>query len=196
MAGPVLAMVLVPAVVGALEAAGQHRAREVLGRVTGWMLVVSAGVVALLILASPAVAWTLSRGIPDPVERSRGLWLTALLVVLVAPQVLLYCVAHLGLSAQRACGRFALSAAAPAVENVVLILTVLLAGWYYGGAGLGIDRVPLGMVIMLGAGSTVAVGLHAALQLFGAARVGLLARPSLRWREDPEALAVTRRLAR
>lgn len=196
MAGPVLAMVLVPAVVGALEAAGQHRAREVLGRVTGWMLVVSAGVVALLILASPAVAWTLSRGIPDPVERSRGLWLTVLLVVLVAPQVVLYCVAHLGLSAQRACGRFALSAAAPAVENVVLILTVLLAGWYYGGAGLGIDRVPLGMVIMLGAGSTVAVGLHAALQLFGAARVGLLARPSLRWREDPEALAVTRRLAR
>jgi peptidoglycan biosynthesis protein MviN/MurJ (putative lipid II flippase) len=34
------------------------------------------------------------------------------------------------------------------------------------------------------------------VQLFGAARVGLLVRPSRGWRDDPEAAAVTRRLAR
>jgi putative peptidoglycan lipid II flippase len=193
-AGPVLMMVLVPGVVHAIGAGNLPRGREVLGRVTGWLLAVSAAVVVLLMIAAPVVAWTLSLGIADPAQRTRGWWLTTLLVVLVAPQVLLNCVAHLGMAAQRARGRFALASAAPALENVVLILTVLLAGWYYG-TGLDIDHVPVELVIVLGVGSTLAVALHAAVQVFGAARVGLLTRP-MRWRHDPEALAVTRRLAR
>jgi peptidoglycan biosynthesis protein MviN/MurJ (putative lipid II flippase) len=49
---------------------------------------------------------------------------------------------------------------------------------------------------VLGVGSTAAVALHAALQLFGTARVGLLTWPSMRWRYDPEARAVSRRLVR
>jgi putative peptidoglycan lipid II flippase len=194
-AGPVLSMVLVPGAVRALSAGGLPRAREVLSRVTGWLLLVSAGVVALLVIASPGVAWTLSAGIPDPAQRARGLWLTTLMIVLVAPQILLYCLGDLGVAAQRARGRFALASAAPAVENVVLTLTVLLAGWYYG-TGLDFDHVPLDLVIALGVGSTLAAALHTALQLFGAARVGLLTRPSLRWRADPEAHEVTRRLMR
>ena len=194
-AGPVLAMVLVPAVVRTIDVGGLPQARETLGRVTGWLLAVSAGVVALLIIAAPAVAWTLSAGIPDPAQRGRGLWLTTLLVLLVAPQILLYCLADLGVAAQRARGRFALASAAPAVENIGVTLTVVLAGWYYG-TGLDFDHVPIELVITLGAGSTLAVVLHTALQLFGAARVGLLTRPSLGWRHDAEALAVTRRLMR
>ncbi len=194
-AGPVLAMVLVPGVVRALGTGGVPRAREVLGRVAGWLIAVSSAVVALLMIAAPVVAWTLSLGISDPAQRARGLWLTTLLVLLVAPQVLLSCLAHLGMAAQRARGRFGLASAAPAVENVVLILTVVLVGWYYG-TGLEIDQVPIDLVIVLGVGSTSSVALHTALQLFGAARVGLLTRPSMRWRADPEAVAVTRRLAR
>lgn len=194
-AGPVLLMVLVPGVVRAISAAGLPRAREVLGRVAGWLIAVSSAVVVLLMVTAPAVGWTLSLGIPDPAQRARALWLTTLLVVLVAPQVLLNSLAHLGMAAQRAQGRFALSSAAPAVENIVLIATVVLAGWYYG-TGLDIDQVPVDLVIVLGLGSTAAVALHAALQLFGAARVGLLTRPALGWRADPEAVAITRRLAR
>jgi hypothetical protein len=44
--GPVLAMVLVPGVVRAIGDGGLPRAREVLGRVAGWLLVVSLAVVA------------------------------------------------------------------------------------------------------------------------------------------------------
>jgi peptidoglycan biosynthesis protein MviN/MurJ (putative lipid II flippase) len=194
-AGPVLALVLVPGVVRAVGAGGAARAREVLGGVTGWLLAVSAAVVVLLMIFSPVVAWTLTFGIPDPAARARGLWLTTLLVLLVAPQVLLYALLHLGMAAQQARGRFALAAGAPAVENVILILTVILTGWYYG-TGLDVERVPVDLVIVLGVGSTAAVALHAALQLFGTARVGLLTRPSMRWRYDPEARAVTRRLVR
>ncbi len=194
-AGPVLAMVLVPGVVRAVGAGGLSRAREVLGRVTGWLLAVSVAVVALLMILAPVVAWTLTFGIPDPEQRARGLWLGTLLVLLVAPQVLLYALLHVGMAAQQARGRFALAAAAPAVENVILILTVVLAGWYYG-TGQDVDQVSVDLVIVLSVGSTLAVAVHAALQLFGTARAGLLTRPSMRWRHDPEALAVIRRLVR
>jgi len=194
-AGPVLAMVVVPGVVRAVGGGGVARAREVLGGVGGWLLGVSAGVVVLVMVLSPAVAWTLTFGIPEPVARARGLWLSTLLVLFVAPQVLLYALLHLGMAAQQARGRFALAAGAPAVENVVLVLTVVLAGWCYG-VGLDVERVPVGLVVVLGVGSTAAVALHAVLQLVGAARVGLLVRPSMRWRSDPEVRAVTRRLVR
>ncbi|MGH3871984.1 MAG: lipid II flippase MurJ [Pseudonocardiaceae bacterium] len=194
-AGPVLAMVLVPGVVRAMGTGGLPRAREVFGRVTGWLLAVSSGVVALLMVLAPAVAWTLTFGIPDPAQRARALWLATLLVLLVAPQVLLYVLLHLGMAAQQSRGRFALAAAAPAAENVILILTVLAAGWYYG-TGLDVDDVPVELVIVLGVGSTAAVAVHAALQLSGTARVGLLTRPSMGWRDDPESCAVISRLMR
>src|SRR5262249_24962237 len=58
-AGPVLAMVLVPGVVHAVGAGGLPRAREVLGRVAGWLIVMSSAVSGLLMVAAPVVAWTL-----------------------------------------------------------------------------------------------------------------------------------------
>ncbi|HSZ31143.1 MAG TPA: hypothetical protein VK784_15485, partial [Pseudonocardiaceae bacterium] len=64
-AGPVLAMVLVPGMVRAISAGGVARAREVLGGVSGWLLTRSVAVVALLMIFSPLVAWTLTFGIPD-----------------------------------------------------------------------------------------------------------------------------------
>jgi len=194
-AGPVLAMVLVPGVVRAIGTGGLPRARELLGRVTGWLLGMSAIVLALLVIGSPMVAWTLTFGIPDPGIRARGLWLTTLLVLLVTPQLPLYILLYLGMAVQQARGRFALAAAAPVVENSILILTVIFAGWRYG-TGLDVAQVPVDLVVILGLGSLTAVAVHAALQLFGAARVGLLPRPSMRWRHDPDAVALTRRLMR
>jgi peptidoglycan biosynthesis protein MviN/MurJ (putative lipid II flippase) len=146
-------------------------------------------------LASPLLAWTLTRSIADPVDRAEALRLTTWLLLLVLPQLPIYCMVHLGVGAQRARGRFALSAAASAVENVVTIGTVVLAGMVYG-SGLALGQVPFGMVLMLGLGSSAAVSVHAALQLFGTYRVGLLAWPSLRWRQDPDSRAATKRLLR
>jgi peptidoglycan biosynthesis protein MviN/MurJ (putative lipid II flippase) len=194
-AGPVLGMVVVPGLVHACGVGGVERARKVLSRVNGWLIAVSTVVVALLMILSPVVAWTLTFGISDAGIHAQGLSITTLLVLLVAPQVPLYVLLHLGIAAQQAQGRFALPAAAQVVENGILILTVVVATWYYG-TGLEFGHLPLELVVVLGLGSTVAVALHAALQLFGTARVGLLAWPSMRWRHDPDALAITRRLMR
>jgi peptidoglycan biosynthesis protein MviN/MurJ (putative lipid II flippase) len=94
--------------------------------VAGWLLAVSGAGVTLLMILSPVVAWTLTLGIPDPAARGRGLWLTTLLILLIAPQILLYALMHLAIAAQQARGRFALAAGAPTVENVILIATVVL----------------------------------------------------------------------
>jgi peptidoglycan biosynthesis protein MviN/MurJ (putative lipid II flippase) len=194
-AGPVLGMVLVPSVVRAVGAGGQARAREILAGVSGWLLTIAALVSALLMILSPAVAWTLNFGIPDPTARVRGVWLTTLVVLLVAPQVVLYALAHLGTAALQASGRFALAAGAQVVENLILIPTVIIAGWYYG-TGLDVEHVPVGLVLVLGGGSTAAVAVYAALQLAGTARLRLLTWPSMRGRRDPEVRSVTRRLVR
>ena len=194
-AGPVLSMVLVPGVVRAIGAGGVDEGRELLARVTGWLLAVSGAVVALLMIFSPVVAWTLTLGIPDPAARAPGPMAGhaagpahRTTDPAVRPDARCHC-RPAGMRALRARRR------APTVENVILILTVILAGWYYG-TGLDVQRVPVDLVILLGAGSTAAVALHAALQLFGTARVGLLTRPSMRWRQDSEARAIIRRLVR
>jgi putative peptidoglycan lipid II flippase len=194
-AGPVLGMVLIPSVVRAVGAGGQARAREILGGVSGWLLTIAAAVSALMMILSPAVAWTLNFGIPDPSARARGVWLATLVVLLVAPQIVLYTLVHLGTVALQAKGRFALATGAAVVEHIILIPTVIAAGWYYG-TGLDVEHVPVGLVLVLGGGSTAAVAVHAALQLTGAARVGLLTWPSMRRRHDPEVRAVVRRLVR
>jgi peptidoglycan biosynthesis protein MviN/MurJ (putative lipid II flippase) len=123
MAGPVLAMVVVPAITGA----GQH-AGEVLGQIAGRLLTVACACAGSLVLLSPLLAWTLVVGVPEG-QRERAWLLTVVLILLVAPQVVLYTVASLGVAAQQARGRFALAAAAPAVESLGAIVTLLVVGW-------------------------------------------------------------------
>lgn len=194
-AGPVLAMVLVPALVRAFGAGGARRAGAVFGSVSGCLLTLGCAVAVLLVLLSPLIAWSLTFGVPDPGQRERARQLTTILVLFVAPQVPLFTLAGLGAAAQQARGRFALAAGAGAAENVALIALVAGTAVVFG-TGLEVDEVPVPMVVLLGVGTTVAVALHAGLQLFGAARCGLLAAPSWRWWREPAARGFARRMSR
>ncbi|MDV6011228.1 lipid II flippase MurJ [Haloechinothrix sp. LS1_15] len=194
-AGQILAMVLVPGIVRTIGDHGIDRARQLLGRVAGVLLVISGALAALLVLAAPLVAWSLTFDIPDAELRARAQQLTVLIVLFVAPQVVLYTVAAWHTAAQHARGRFALAAAAPCTENLGVIATMTIAALAYGG-GTEADSVPIGLVVLLGAGATASVAVHACLQVLGAARAGVLARPSLRWRSDQEAVDTLRRLRR
>lgn len=194
-AGPVLAMVLVPTLVRAIGADGLARGKQVFGRVCGCLITVAVAFAVLLVVLAPLIAWTLTFGIPDPGDRARARELTTILVLFVAPQVPLFTIAGLGAAAQQARGRFALQAGAGAVENLGLIATVVGTATVFG-TGLEVNQVGMPMVVLLGVGSTLAVGLHAGLQLVGAARAGLLALPAWRWWRDPEARAFARRMYR
>ncbi|MBO0874584.1 MAG: hypothetical protein J2P19_14435 [Pseudonocardia sp.] len=194
LAGPILAMVLIPSVVRALDGFGTTRAKEVLSKVAGRILGLAVIVAAGMMVLSPAVSWTFTAGFPEPI-RYRAWLLMIILIVFVAPQIVLYGVCAFGVAAQQARGRFALAAAAPAIENVGSIITVLVTVWVYG-TGLEVDRAPFGMMIMLGIGVTLSVVLHAVLQMYGTYKCGLLTLPSRGWKRDPESADAVRRVLR
>jgi peptidoglycan biosynthesis protein MviN/MurJ (putative lipid II flippase) len=193
-AGPMVAMVVVPSVVRATATAGQAGARDVLGRVAGRLLTVALICAVGLALLSPALGWTLVLGVPGPAH-ARAWLLASVLILFVAPQIVLYTVISLAVAAQQSRDRFALAAGAPTLESLATVAMVLIVGHMFG-SGLEIGDSPVAMVIWLGVGSTVAVAAHTALQVYGAARVGLLVPARWGLRRSPEALDCVRRITR
>jgi putative peptidoglycan lipid II flippase len=191
-AGPVLALVVVPAVVQALLERGPVACALHVRRLSGLLLAASSTIAALLVPVSLAVGWVLTLGVPEA-DRGRARGIAVLLLVLVAPQVMLYTVAALGAAAQQARERYALAAAAPALENVGLMATMLAVAVLFR-PGTDIADVEVGMVFLLGGGATLSVAVHAVVQAVGAARAGLPLWPEGRWRRDAEVRAVARRL--
>ena len=167
-AGPLVAMVVIPTVVRLIsDRTTAQQAAEVLGRISGFMLLVAAGLTVALVGLSFLVARALTFGVPDRLS-DRAHALAVLLVLVVSPQIVLYVIAAIGVAAQQARSRFALAAAAPAVENIGVIVTVVVAGQVFD-TGLEVDTVPIGFVLVLGLGATAAVLVHAGLQVYGAA---------------------------
>ncbi|MDT4915147.1 MAG: putative peptidoglycan lipid flippase [Pseudonocardiales bacterium] len=114
-----------------------------------------------------------------------------LLVALLVPQVVAYAVIACSAAVMNAQHRFALTAAAPALENIGSI-AVLAVVWFRYGSGREITHVSNEELLILGGGTTAAVAVHAAVQWWGARGTGV--RLSLRpgWR-DPEVRTVLRR---
>ena len=193
-AGPVLGMVVVPAVARANSLGGVERAAEVLGRIAGRLLAVGALGTVALALISPLMAWTLVFGFPAA-ERSRAWFLCIVLILFVSPQVLLYTIIELGVAAQQGRHRFALAAGAPAIESLGTMATLGVVALVFG-TGHDVPQASLAMVVMLGAGSTGSVLIHALLQCYGAMRVGVPVRPRRGWRDDAEVSGTIRRMVR
>lgn len=196
MAGPVLAMVLVPALVRSLAGPRSRAASaDLVSKVSGYLLTVATAAAGALALASPLLALAVTAGIPDGQIRGQAWRLTILVMLFVAPQVICYTLAGIGVAVQQAHGRFALAAASPAFENIGLIATMAVVALCYE-PGAEVTDMPIGMVLIMGLGSTASVAVHAGAQLFGAYRAGLPIRCRRGWRSDPAALKVTRRLRR
>ena len=195
LAGPVLALVLVPALVHSLAERGVAASGQLLSRVTGYLLFWASVTAGAVVLASPLVALAVTAGIPDDATRWRAWQLTIVIVVFVAPQVICYTLAAVGAAVQQARGRFALASAAPALENLGLIATVVVFALWHG-TGVEVLDVSVGMLLVLGVGSTLSVAAHAVAQLIGAYRLGLPVRVRRGWRTDPDAPEVTHRLRR
>jgi putative peptidoglycan lipid II flippase len=183
-AGPVLALVVVPPVVRAMAEHSPMSAALLVRRLSALLLTASGLVAAALLPISLVVAWVLTLGVPAD-DRGRAWLIAVVLLLLMVAQVVLYTVAALGAAVQQAKGRFALAAAAPALENIGLMVTMAIAAFVYR-PGADVGDVPIGTVVLLGAGATLSVAGHAGLQVLGAARVGLSIRPARGWRDDPQ----------
>ena len=115
----------------------------------------------------------------------------AILVLLLLPQVPLYAVVGTATAVMNAHRRFALAAAAPALENLGTIAVLGVVAVLYARAAIK-RQVPLSLLLLLGLGTTGAVLLHASVQWWGARRVGVVLLPEAGW-HDPQVRAVIRR---
>jgi putative peptidoglycan lipid II flippase len=186
--GSLFSNLLVPPLVRHVDNRDRAAAARLAGAFLCTALVVFGVVCVAVIVAGPLVLRALSAGVADPAaaaaQRSVGL----VLLIFFMPQMLLYAVVGTAEAVMNAHGRFALASAAPAVENAGIIATLAVTAMIYGNVGAAGN----GPLYLLGAGTTAAVGLHAAVQWWGARRVGVTLRPRLPWRA-PELPAILRR---
>ncbi len=186
--GSLLVALIVPPLVRRLErdpGTEQRFAGSVFGLVT-----VSFGAVALLLAAfAPLLvrAFAATASTPDAAADQRRAGL--LLLLLFLPQIVLYAAAAVGAAAMNARRHFALAAAAPIMENVGIVATLLIVALRYG-TGTSLDPSDPGLVLLLGVGTTLSVFLHAATQWVGAWRTGTTLRPNLAGLRDPECRAL------
>jgi putative peptidoglycan lipid II flippase len=192
LAGSLFASLLVPPLVGRLDHDDRAGAQVLVDGFFGCLLLLAAGACGLLLAAGPVILRLLSLGVPDAATAASQQRVGWLLLVLFAPQIALYVVAGTGAAVMNACGRFALAAAAPALESLGMV-TVLVGSGVVFGTGTSVTHVATAHLLVLGFGTTSAVGLHAACQWWGARSAGLRLRARAGWR-DPAVRALLRRI--
>lgn len=180
LAAGALSAVLVPIFVELLDRGDQHEAEEVAGAVLGAALIVLGAVSVLGIIGAPLLARVLSAGVPaSVVDAQRAL--TAHLLRFFVPQVLLYAFGAVAIAALHAKRRFAVTAAAP-IGNTVVMVAALAALRVLTGPKPGFDltTVERAMLVVAGTGGVVA---FVAILLVACERSGFRLRPRMPRRE-------------
>jgi putative peptidoglycan lipid II flippase len=191
--GSLISTFLVPSLVGHLQRGDFRATARVSGGLLGFALLVVLIVTPVAVLALPGALRLAAIGQDGTVGADQAR-LTQLLILLMIPQVFGYIVIGVSAASMNARHRFVLTAAAPAIENCVLI-TVLVLFQVLFVSGDAANEGTRGELLFLGLGSTAAVAVHMSVQWLGARRAGVTLRPLPGWR-DPEVLAVVRKALR
>lgn len=188
--GPLIAALLVPPLVKVFDGKGARAAERLAGGFLSVVALVFSAAIALVIVGGPLVLGLLTVLVPDASVRADQLAVGWPLLAMLMPQALFYAVGATGAAVQNARGRFALAAAAPTFENITIIGVVAASGLIFG-SGLEVDDITMPHLLLLGLGTTGGVMLHAAVQWWGARRVGIRLLPRGGWR-DPEVRGILR----
>lgn len=179
--GPLFASLLMPAIVGYIDAREVKAVERVVGGFLGLVLAVFCAAVLLGVILAPTIITALTAAVSDPNVVRMQQEVGSLLLALLLPQVLCYSVIGCCVAVQQANGQFGLAAAAPVVENLgIVAVLVTYQNFLHGSTDL--HGVGSAEIIWLGAGTTAAVGLHACVQWLGARKAGVTILPRLGWR--------------
>jgi putative peptidoglycan lipid II flippase len=189
--GSLFSNLLVPPLVRHLDRGDRRATQRLACAFLSTALALFAVVAAVILLAGPLVMRLLSVGVADPAAAASQRRIGYALLVMFMPQLLMYTVIGTAEAVMNAHRRFALASAAPAIENVGIIATMAAAALLYG-TGDALATPTTGQLLLLGLGTTSAVALHAAVQWWGAWRVGVTLVPGRAWRE-PEIRPLMRR---
>jgi putative peptidoglycan lipid II flippase len=160
LAGSLLSALLVPALVKYIDEARVRDTERVSGGFLGVALVALLAGAPVAVLVVPAL---LQWARPGSLSAVAGeVSQTRILVALAVPQVFMYAVIASATAVMYAHRHYTLAAAAPALENIGTILVLGAVAARYGTHGLH-GPAPTGELLLLGAGSTAAVVLHASV---------------------------------
>ncbi len=180
--GSLFATLLVPPLVRHVDLRDRRAVERLAGGFLGTAMVAFALLIVAAVLAGPLILRALSLGVDDPLiasaQRRAGWFLLALLM----PQVALYGVAGVSGAVLNAHGRFGLPAAAPAMENLGVIVTLVVYAVFFRG-GTALEAVTTTQLLVLGLGTTAAVGAHAGAVWLGVWRLGVRLVPRAGWRD-------------
>ncbi|MDX6395287.1 MAG: putative peptidoglycan lipid flippase [Streptosporangiaceae bacterium] len=191
LAGSLFSSILVPALVPHIDSGDRRAAARTAGGLLGLALVGMLALVPVVAVLTPVLLHLGSAGATDPAAAQGQAHIGAVLVLLLLPQVPLYAVVGTAAAVMNAHRRFALAAAAPALENLGTIAVLGVVAVLYARAAQQ-RAAPTSLLLLLGLGTTGAVLLHAGAQWWGARRVGIVLVPRAGWR-DPQVRAVVRR---
>jgi putative peptidoglycan lipid II flippase len=192
LAGSLFSSLLVPALVRHIDAGDRAQTARIAGGFLGVAGAALLLVAPVAILLGPLLLRAAAGGQVDAALLADQDRVVRWLVLLVMPQVFCYALAATSIAVMHAARRFALAAAAPAVENIGIIGVLLASAALYGTDAARAVDAPHGQVLLLGLGTTAAVALHALLQWAGARRHAALLRPRAGWR-DAEVMQVVGR---
>jgi putative peptidoglycan lipid II flippase len=192
LAGSLFASLLVPPLVRLVDEHDELGAKRLVKGFLGSLLLVALAASVILLALGPLILRLLTLGVSDPAVASAQSRVGWLLLVMFVPQIALYVIAGVGAATMNAHGRFALAAAAPALESAGMITVLVIVALVFG-TGTSILDVSNAQLMLLGLGTTAAVGLHATFQWLGARRSGPALVPAFGWK-DPEVRAVLRRI--
>jgi putative peptidoglycan lipid II flippase len=179
LAAGALSAVLVPAFVALLDRDDQEGAEDVAGGVLGFALLVLGGVTVVGVLGAPLIARLLTIAVenPDVAETQRDL--VTFLLRFFVPQVLLYAAGTVAIAVLHAKRRFAVTAAAP-IGNTVVMIALLGVFWVVAGPDPSHDlALSTGDKLLLAAAGTGGVVAFVVILLVACRRTGFRLRPRL-----------------
>jgi putative peptidoglycan lipid II flippase len=192
LAGSLFASLLVPPLVRHVEQGDRVRAQRLVAGFFGSLLLIAVTASVIILALGPLILHVLTLGVPDRAAAAAQARVGRLFLIMFVPQIVLYVIAGTAAAVMNAHGRFALAAGAPALESLGMIAVLAVAGWVFG-TGIDISHVSNAQLLLLGLGTTAAVGLHATCQWWGARASGVKVLPGPGWR-DPEVRRVIRRI--
>ena len=175
LAAGALSAVIVPTLVALVDRGDRAEAERITGALLGVALVVLVPIAVLGVVAAPWLARLLLRGVEDPTIAAEQRELATFLLRWFVPQIVLYAFGAVATGALYACRRFAVTAAAP-IGNTIVMVGALLAFRVVAGPDPGLE-LSGGERMLLALAGTGGVVAFVAVLVVASHRAGFRLRP-------------------
>ena len=182
--GGILTSVFVPLLVDWRRAHGDEAAWAVGSRFMTLVLVVLSLATAVAMIAAPQIMRFYLAGVANPIERQAQAEVGTFFLRWFLPQIIFYGIGAVAAGLLTTHRRFAAQMFAPALNNIVVIVTMVLFIWVRRGTDSTIASVTAGQRLLLAVGTTLGVVTMTVALWPSLRRLGFRWRLRLDWRHE------------